>query len=113
MFLATKERLLGEIITTFVDGQHGAPVPIVGQLELGVGLILQPLFIGNGGGNLLLGFGQLVAHVDDDLIEHLLGVFRRGDEVIQIRLDQRRKAIEDAHGISEPRGRRPTHAYVT
>lgn len=98
MLLAAHERLLGEVVAALLHRQHGTLLPVVGELELGLRLVLQSLFVGDGSGNLLLGLRQLVAHVDDDLIEHLLGVFRRGDEVIQVRLDQRRKTVKDAHG---------------
>ena len=48
VLLPAQQRLLGEVVATFVDGQHGALVPVVGELELGVGLILEPLLVGDG-----------------------------------------------------------------
>src|SRR6185503_6990456 len=52
---------------------------------------------GDGSGHLLLRLHQLLPHVDDDLIQHLLGVFRRGDQIIDVRLQKRCETIEDTH----------------
>ena len=121
VLLSAHQRLFGEIVAAFLHGQHGALLPVVGELELGVRLILEALLVGDRGGHLLLGLGQLVAHVDDDLIQHLLGILGRGDEVVEIRLDERRKTIEDTHGsaslaeggqLTQMRGERESQAFV-
>jgi hypothetical protein len=83
------QRLLGEVIPAFLDREHRAPLPVLGLLELAVGLVTQPLLVGDRARDLLLRPHELRAHVDDDLVEHLLGVFRRGDEVVDVRAEQR------------------------
>ena len=121
MLLPAQQRLLGQVVAVFLHREHRALVPVVGELELRVGLVLQALLVGDGGSDLLLRLRELVAHVDDDLIQHLLGVFRRGDEVVQVRLDQRREAIENPPGsanlseggqLAHVRRQRQGHALV-
>jgi hypothetical protein len=70
-------------------GQHGLALPLLRQLDLFVPLLLQALFIGDRDRDLLFGLDQLVLHLEDDLIEHLLRIFRLGDQLVQIRFDKR------------------------
>ena len=105
------ERLLGEVVAPFLDGEHRAALPVLRLLVLGVGLVAEPLLVGDRRGDLLLGLHELAAHVDEDLRQHLLGIFGPGDEVVDVGLEQRGEAIEDAHGIQrasryEPSSRR-------
>src|ERR1019366_9053781 len=55
------------------------------------------LLVGDRAGHLLLGLRKLVAHVDQDLVQHLLRILRPGDEVVDVGLEQRGDAIEYAH----------------
>src|SRR5437879_3934973 len=45
------------------------------------------LLIGNGGGHLLLGLRQLIAHVDDELLENLLRILGARDQIVDVRPD--------------------------
>src|SRR5437879_3934975 len=63
-----------------------------------LGLRGEPLLIGNGGGRLLLGLRQLIAHVDDELLENLLRILGARDQIVDVRPDQRRQTINDPHG---------------
>src|SRR5215213_8624400 len=63
----------------------------------GVGLVTEPFLIGDRGGHLLLGLRELRTHVDEDLIQHLLRILGGGDEVVDVRTQQRRKAVEESH----------------
>ena len=92
------ERLLGEIVAPFLDGQHGAALPVLRLLELGVGLVAQALLVGDRGGHLLLGLHELAAHVDEDLRQHLLRILGLGDQVVDVGLEERGETVEDAHG---------------
>ena len=92
------ERLLGEIVATFLDREHRLLLPIRRLAILGVGLIAQPLLVGDRRGHLLFGLGQLRPHVDQNLVEHLLGVFGPRDQVVDVRPQQGRQPIEYAHG---------------
>ena len=56
--------------------------------------------VGDGDGDLLLRLHQLRVHVQDDLVQHLLGVLRFADQVIQVALDERGEATEEAHDAS-------------
>src|SRR5438046_2040043 len=46
----------------------------------------------------LLGLRQLVAHVDDELLENLLRVLGARDQIVDVRPDQRGQTINDPHG---------------
>jgi hypothetical protein len=52
-------------------------------------LLLQQVLIGHGDRHLRLDLQQLVLHVEDDLLDHLLRVLGAIDEVVEIRPDQR------------------------
>ena len=92
------ERLLGEIVAPFLDGEHRLVLPVVRLLEFGVGLVAQALLVGDGRGDLLLRLGELRPHVDENLVEHLLGIFGPRDQIVDVRPQQGRETIEDAHG---------------
>ena len=49
-------------------------LPFLRLLKLLRGLVLKTLLVGDGRGDLLLRFHQLRAHVDNDLVQHLLGL---------------------------------------
>ena len=53
--------------------------------------------VGDGGGHLLLGLRQLIAHVHEDLVQHLLRILGLRDQVIDVGLEQRRDAVENTH----------------
>jgi hypothetical protein len=79
------KRLLGEVVAAFLDGEHGALLPVLGLAPFGVGLVAEALLIGDGGGHLLLGLRQLRAHVDENLVQHLLRILGGGDEIVDVR----------------------------
>jgi hypothetical protein len=98
VLLPAQQRLPRQVVAPLLHRQHGPLLPVVRLPELGVRLVAQPLLVGDGRRHLLLGARQLVAHVQQDLVQHLLGVFRRGDEVVEVGLDEGGEAVEDAHG---------------
>src|SRR3982074_2500369 len=106
MLVIARQRLLGEIVTAFLHGEDGAFLPVLGQLLFLLGLRGEPLLIGDGGGDLLPGFRELVAHVDDELLENLLRVLGARDQVVDVRPDQRGQTIDDPHLGSRSLGSR-------
>jgi hypothetical protein len=48
-------------------------------------------------GDLLLRFDELGVHVEDDLVQHLLGILRAADHVVQVRFDELCEAAKDSH----------------
>ena len=86
------ERLLGEVVAAFLDREHRALLPVRACLILGVGLVAQTLFVGDRGGHLLLGLDELRPHVDQDLVQHLLGVFGPGDQIVDVRPQEGRES---------------------
>ena len=97
MFVVTEQRLLGEIVAAFLYSEHRPLLPIFGELLLLLGLRGEALLIGDGRSDLLLGLCQLVAHVDDELLEDLLRVLGARDQVVDVRPDQRGQTIDDPH----------------
>ena len=59
----------------------------------------------NGGRDLLFRLGQLPLHVDDQLVQHLLGVFGPGDQVVDVRPHQGGQTVKDPHCLLLPVGR--------
>ena len=94
---ATHECLLCQIVASFLDGQHRPMLPLFSFAQLLRCLILQSLLIGDRGRNLLLGLNQLRAHVDNDLIKHLLRLFCRRDQIIDIGSEETSESVENAH----------------
>ena len=99
MLALPHERLLGEIVATFLDREHRLLLPILRLAKLGVGLIAQPLLVGDRRRDLLLGLGELRPHVDQNLRQHLLGIFGPRDQIVDVRPQQGREPIENAHGL--------------
>src|SRR5437773_2352150 len=97
VLVVAQQRLLRQVVAPFLDGQHGALLPVLGGLFLLVDLGRQPLLVGDRRRNLLLRLGQLGPHVDDQLVQHLLGVLSAGDQVVDVRPDERRETVKDSH----------------
>jgi hypothetical protein len=94
---APHERLLGEVVASFLHREHCAVLPLLGLAQLLRGLVLEALLVRDRGGDLLLRLHELRAHVDDDLVQHLLRLFCRRDQVIDVRPEKTRDAVEYAH----------------
>jgi hypothetical protein len=95
---AAHERLLGELVLILLHRQHRSPLPILGFLQLLAGLILEALLVGDRGSNLLFGPNELRAHVENDLVQHLLGLLEFRDHRVDVGPKQHRDPIEDIHG---------------
>ena len=97
MLAAPHQRLLGEIVLTLLHGQHRAALPILCFLELLARLVLEAFLVGDGGGDLLLRLHQLGPHVEDDLIEHLLGLLEFRDHRVDVGSEEHGDTIENVH----------------
>ena len=84
VLLLADEGLLGEVVPVGADGEHGLLLPVLGQALVLGGLALELLLVGDGHGDGFLGFDHLLVHVEDELIEHLLGILGLADEVVDI-----------------------------
>src|SRR5688500_3243453 len=78
---------------------HRASLPVLCFLELGLGLVLKTLLVGDCRRDLLLRPHQLRSHVENDLVEHLLGLLEFRDRRIHIGAEQCRYSIEYVHGV--------------
>ena len=70
----------------------------------GVVLLLQPLLVGDRDRDLLLRLDQLLLHLEQHLVQHLLRIFGLRDEVVEVRLDQRPESRKDSHGFHRAYG---------
>jgi hypothetical protein len=61
---------------------------------------VQLLLVGDGDRNGLLGLDQLLLHLQQHLVQHLLGILCLGDEVVEVALDESAESGEDSHGDS-------------
>src|SRR5262249_2295471 len=72
-------------------------LPLLRLRDLLVPLLLEALLVADRHGDLLLRLDELVLHVDEDLVEHLLRVFGLRDQIVQVRPDQRAQPRKDPH----------------
>jgi hypothetical protein len=70
----------GEIVAAFLHREHRAPFPVLRLLLQVLGIGLELLLVRDGRGRFLLGLGQLRLHVENQLVQHLLGVFGPRDQ---------------------------------
>jgi hypothetical protein len=60
-------------------------------------LLCQLFLVGDRGSDLLLRLEQLRVHVEHDLIQHLLGILRPADQIVQVCFEERREPCENSH----------------
>ena len=59
------------------------------MLGLVVGALAhQQMLVGDGDGHLRLHLDQLILHVEDDLLEHLLGLLGLVDQIVEVRANE-------------------------
>jgi hypothetical protein len=92
------EGLLGQVFVAGAHCQHGLAFPLLPQIGLLVALLFQTLLVGNRDCHLLFRLDELVLHVEDDLVQHLLRILGLGDDVVDVGLEQRSDARKDSHG---------------
>ena len=102
MLLLAEQRLLRELVVAGADRDHRAALPLGGVRHLLLELLREALLVGDRDRDLLLRLDELVVHVEDDLVQHLLRVFGLADEVVQVALDELSEAPEDAHADTIP-----------
>jgi len=85
VLLLPDKSLLGQVVSAFLHRQHGPVLPIPGLFDFVVQLRPELSFVGDGCRHLPLGLGQLVPHIQNDLIQHLLGVLRPSNQIVDVR----------------------------
>jgi hypothetical protein len=93
------EGFLGQRLVARAKSHHRAPLPLLRVRDLLVELFGESFLVGDGCGDLLFRLDELIVHVQDDLIEHLLGIFRAADQVVEVALDELRQAAENSHAF--------------
>src|SRR5262249_18559946 len=91
------ERLLGERV---VAGAHGGLGPLLPGAHLAVehlDALAEALLLGDALRDLGAGLAGRLFHVADHLIDLLGGVLHPIDEIVDVRLDERRQPAEDSH----------------
>src|SRR5712692_1264740 len=97
VLVVPQQRLLRQIVPPFLHGEHGPALPVLGALLFLVDLRRQALLVRDGRRHLLLRLRQLIAHIHDQLVQHLLRILGAGDQVADVRPDQRRQTVKDSH----------------
>ena len=97
MLAAPNERLLGQLVLILLNRQHRSSLPVLRFLQLLPGLVLKALFVGDGGRDLLLRLYELRAHVENDLVEHLLGLLELGNHCVDVRAEEHCDSVENIH----------------
>ena len=98
----THQGLLGQIVASFLNSKHCALFPFLSLLLFLFYLLLQLPCVSDGTSDLLFRLPKLTPHVIDRLIENLLRILGAGNQVIDVRLQQRRNALEDSHSSVIP-----------
>jgi hypothetical protein len=95
---ATHQRLFRELVVVLLNREHGSSLPVFRFLQLLLLLVVEALFVRNRGSDLLLRLHELRAHVENDLVQHLLGLLELGDHRVDVRAEEHCYAIENIHG---------------
>jgi hypothetical protein len=95
--VSSQQRLLRQVVPPFLHGEHGPALPVLGALFFLVHLRRQALLVGDGRRHLLLRLRQLIAHIHDQLVQHLFRILGAGNQVADVRPDQRRQTVKDSH----------------
>ncbi len=97
MLLLSDQSLLREVVLAFLHGQHRAVLPLTHLFDFAVELRSELTLVRDGRRDFPLGLRELIAHIQNDLIQHLFRVFGPGDEIVDVRFYDRRKLRKDAH----------------
>ena len=95
--LIALERRARKVVLFFVHGQLGFPHPLRGLVFLLLLLLFQHVLVGHRDGDLRLHLQQLILHVENHLLQHLLRILRAVDEIVEVRADERRDAFKNSH----------------
>ena len=99
VLLFSEERLLGKVILAHLHGEHGLLFPVLRLPLVLQHLALELFLISDGHGYLLLGFQKLLVHVHEELVQHLLRVFRLADQRVDVRFEDCAYSVENPHGF--------------
>ena len=84
VFLLAGERLNGEVVAVAAHEGHRLLLPVFRRGLVALEIFGQSFLVGDRHGDAALRLHQLLAHVGDRLIQHLLRVFGPVDEVVQV-----------------------------
>ncbi len=90
----TLQRGARQLVVLLVDGQLRLAHPVGVLLGVVFLLLLQQMQIGERDRHLRLHLDELVLHVENHLLQHLLGILRAIDQIVQIGPYQRCYTIE-------------------
>ena len=90
----TLERCPGQFVILFCHGQLCLAHPFAMLLGILFFLFLQQMQISQRDCHLRLDLQELVLHVENDLLQHLLGILSLVDQIIQVCSYQRRNTIQ-------------------
>src|SRR5690606_29457317 len=100
VLLLPQQRLTGEVVSALPNGEDGTALPFLGLPALLLDLRLELALIRDRDGDLLLRAGELLAHVEDHLVEDLLRVLTARDRVVEVGANEQGQSLQDAHGAS-------------
>jgi hypothetical protein len=73
-----------EVVLLAGDGERRFALPVAGGLLVLSLLFFEQMLIGKRDGYLCLYLQELILHIEDELAQHLLRIFRPVDEVVEI-----------------------------
>jgi hypothetical protein len=91
------QTFFGELLVARAQRHHRAPLPLLGVGHFLLVLLGEALLVRDRGCDLFLRLDELVVHVQNDLVQHLLGILRAADEIVQVALDELCETAEDSH----------------
>ena len=78
------QRGTGQVVFFLVDSQFGLTHPFGDFVFIFFLLLLQQVLVRDGDRHLRLHLQKLVLHVEDDLLDHLLWLFRLVDQIVKV-----------------------------
>jgi hypothetical protein len=89
-----------EVILLPRDGEGRFALPVAGGLLMLRLLLFEQVLVGKRDGDLRLYLQELVLHIEDELAQHLLRIFRAVDQIVQIGAKQSCNSFKQCHDVT-------------
>jgi hypothetical protein len=94
------QRSACEVILLPGDGERRLALPVAGGFFVLRLLLFEQVLIGKRDGDLRLYLQELVLHIEDELAQHLLRIFRAVDQIVEIGAKQSCNSFKQCHDVT-------------
>ena len=89
-----------EIVLLAGDGQRRLALPVAGGFLVLCLLLFEQVLVGERDGDLRLHLQKLVLHIENELAQHLLRVFRAVDQIVEVGAEQSCNSFQQCHDVT-------------